>query len=98
MSMLPLFSIIFCVSGITTGNETSSPSDVLGASLALCGTIISILNCYPMISITKALFSVIIETLIFYGNGQENILLRANPSHRERETFTGYAFTTKVFL
>ena len=47
LSMLSLSSVLFCVSEITTGNETGSPSDVLGDSLDLCGTIIARSNWSP---------------------------------------------------
>ena len=47
LSMLHLSSMLFLKSGIVTGNETGSPSDVLGDSLALCGTIIYSLSFYP---------------------------------------------------
>ena len=77
------------------GNETGSPSDVLGASLAICGTIISSLNCYNRIPLTKALFLVMIEALIFFRNGHENMVFHATPSPRARETVTGFSFTTK---
>ena len=50
--ILPSFS------WIETGDETGSPSDILGASLAVCGTIISSLNWSPSIPLTKALFLV----------------------------------------
>ena len=59
-SMLPLSSVLFCISGIVTGNETVSTSDVLFASLAIFGTIISIYKCSPMIPMAKSLFLVII--------------------------------------
>ena len=56
-----MFSFFPC---IDTGNETRSSSDVLGASLALCVTIISSLNCYPRSPLTREFFSVIVESLI----------------------------------
>ena len=64
LPMLPLTSLLFCVSGIATNNETGIPSGVLGASLILCGSIISSLNCSPSIRPNDALFLVIIDTLI----------------------------------
>ena len=66
MTLSFLFSCFPC---IETGNETGSPSDVLSASLALCGTIISRLNCYPIIPLTKVLLLIIIEPSIFCSNG-----------------------------
>ena len=42
--LLLLYLMFSCFSCIKTGNETGSPSDFLGASLDLCGTIISSLN------------------------------------------------------
>ena len=52
------------ISGISTGNETGRPSAILGASLDIWGTIISILNCSPRSPLDKALLFVIIEVLI----------------------------------
>ena len=49
LSMIPIASILFAVSGIETGNDTGSLSDVLGDSLTLCGNIMSCLNCSPRI-------------------------------------------------
>ena len=96
--MIPLSSVLFLASGIATGNETVSPSDVLGASLDLCGTIISSFNFSHSSPLTKALLSAIIEALIFFRNGHEKIVLHATPSPRDRETFTGCPFNTKVFF
>ena len=62
--MLSLSYILFCVSGIATGNENGIPYDVLGSYLDICGTTISILNCYPRIPLIKALFLVIFEAWI----------------------------------
>ena len=90
LSMLPLTSVLFCVSGITIGNETGIPSDVLGASLDLCGTIISSLNCSTRLQLTNVLFSAIIEALIVCRNGHENMLLHDTPYPRLRETVTGF--------
>ena len=44
ISKMPLSSVLFCVYGIVTGNENISPSDVLGAFLDICVTIVSSLN------------------------------------------------------
>ena len=54
LSMLPLTSVLFLVYGITIDNETVSSSDVFIASLDLCETIISSLNCSPKIPLNKA--------------------------------------------
>ena len=67
--LLPLSLMISCFTYIETLNETVSPSDVLGASLALCVTIISSLNFSPRIPLTKALLLVTIEALIVCSNG-----------------------------
>ena len=96
--MLSLTSMLFCVSGITTGNETVSFSDVLGAYLDICGTIISSLNCYPRSLLNKVLVLVIIEVLIICSNGYEKLVLHATPYHIERETVNGFPFTTKGVL
>ena len=53
LSMLPLTSVLFCVYRIVTGNETGIASDALGDSLYICGTIISILNWYPISPLNK---------------------------------------------
>ena len=58
--MLPLSSVLFCISGVDTYNETGSPSDFLGASLDIFVTIISSLTFYPTSPLTKVLFLVII--------------------------------------
>ena len=90
--------MLSCFPWIEDGNENISPSNVLVASLDICGTIISGLNCSPGIPLTRALFSVTIETLIVCMNGHENVVLHATPSPRERETVTGFKFTAKVFF
>ena len=96
--MLTLSSVLFCIYGIATGNETGIPSDVLGDPLALCETIISSLNCSPRSPLTKMFFLVIIEALIIYTNDHENMVLHATPSSMERETVTSCLFTTKGVL
>ena len=53
ISIMPLSSILFCVSRIVGGKENSSPYDVLDASLKIFGTIISILNWSSRIPLTK---------------------------------------------
>ena len=73
--MLPLHSVWIFVSRIATGNETGSTSDIFVASPDLCETIVSRFNCSPRIPLTKAFFLVIIETLIVYRNGHENVVL-----------------------
>ena len=98
LSILSLFSVLFCVCGIATGNETDSPYDVLVSSLAPCVTIVSDLNLSPMIPLTKALLLVITEALNVFSNGHEKMLLHATPYPRSRETVTGFPFTTKEFL
>ena len=84
-----------CFPWIETGNETGIPSDVLGDSLSLYGTIISSLNCSPRSTLNKLLLSVMTEDLIFYRNGNSIIVLYATPSPRARESVTGFPFTTK---
>ena len=58
-------------SGITTGNETGSPLDVLGAFLDLFGIITSSLKASFRILLNKELFLVIIEALIFLGTSMK---------------------------
>ena len=65
--MLPMASVLFCISGIMTGNEHGSNFDVLVASLSFCVTIIPSLNWSPRSPLAKVLFLVIIEYLIFPG-------------------------------
>ena len=72
--LLTLSSTFYCFHWIETGNESGIPSDVLSASLALCWNIISILNFYPRIPLTKTFSSVMIEALIFCRNGHEKCL------------------------
>ena len=98
LSILPLTSVLFFVSGIVTLNETGNPSGDLVTSLDLCGTIISRLNCYPRITLNKELFSVIIEALFFCRKVHEKRVLHAIPSPRSMETFTGCLLTKKVVL
>ena len=74
--------MLFFVSGIATGSETVSTSDALGASLALCGTIISSLDCFPKCPLIKALLLVIIKALIVYRNVHEEMVLHAYPYPR----------------
>ena len=50
-------------SGKGSDKNTFILSDALGASLDICGTILSILNCYSRIPLTKSLLSVIIKDL-----------------------------------
>ena len=82
--LLPISSIFFCFPWIETGNETGSPSDVLGYSLDLCRTIISILNFSPRSPLSKAFFLVTIEALFVCRNGHENMVLHATSSPRAR--------------
>ena len=98
LSIMTLTSVLFCVYGIVTGNGTGSTSGVLGTSFALCVTIIYRLNFSPQIPLTKALLLVIIEALFDCRNGHDNMVLKAEPSLRARETLTGCQFTTKRFL
>ena len=93
--IMPLTSVLFCVYGITTGNESVSPSGVWGASLSLCGTIIFRLNFYPRSPLIKLLFLVIIGTLFFCRNGHENMVLHATPYPRSMDTVTVCPLTTK---
>ena len=91
-----ILSVLFSVTGIATGNETGIHSDVLGDPLALCGSIIYILNCSTRSSLTKALFLVIIEDLMFFLNGHENMVLHATPSPRVRDMVKGWVFIKKL--
>ena len=95
---LVLFGVYVISLGIETCNETSIPSDVVGASLDLRGKILSILNCYPWNPMTKALLSVIIEALIISSNRHENIDFHVVPSPRMKDTVTGCAFTIEGVL
>ena len=79
-----LCPVLFCVSEIATGNETSSPSDVLGDSLDLFGTTISSLDWSPRRPLNKELFSVTIEDLIYCRNGHENMVLHVSHAGTER--------------
>ena len=90
--------VLSCAYWIANGNLTVSNSDVLGASLAICGTIIYILNCSPSSALTKKFFSVIIEALIVCRNGHENIVFRYTPSTRLKETIAGCPFSTNGVL
>ena len=96
--MLPLSSVLFCVSGIVAGNETGTPSDVFGACLSLFGTIVFSLNCYPRIPLTKVLFWVITEFLVFCSNVHENMVLHATPYTSSRDTDTSCVFYMKVII
>ena len=96
--MLPLPSVLFCISKIVIDNETVITSNILGSYLALCGTIIYILNWSSRSTLTKELFLVIIESLILCRNGHENMVLHETPYPKKRETVTGCPFTTKDFL
>ena len=97
ISLMPLSSVLFCVSVIVTVSETVSPSDALGGSLDIFGTIISILNFSHKIPLTKVLLLVIIEALIFAGTAIKKMVLRSSPSPRARDNVTGFPFTTEVF-
>ena len=99
--LLFLLTLSFMLSFFTwikTGNETGSPYDAMFDSLDLCVTIIYSLNCSPRSPLTKVLFSVMIEALIFCSNGQQNMVLHATPYPRERETVTGFPFIKKGVL
>ena len=96
--LLTLYLMLSFVSWVVTGNETGSPSGVLIASLDLRGTIISNLNCSHRSQLTKELFLVIIESLIVFNNGHENMVLYATPSPRARENVTRFTFTTNGVL
>ena len=58
--MLSLPSVLFFFSKVVNVDEIGIPSDVLGASLSLCGAILFKLNYSTISLLTKALFSVII--------------------------------------
>ena len=90
-----MFSVFHC---IDTGTETGSPSDVLGASLDLCGTIISSINCSPRNPLTKTFFLVVIEALIVWINGHESIVLNATSYLILRDNVTIFMFTTEGVL
>ena len=90
--------MLSCVYWISAGNETGIPSDILGAYLDLCETIIYRLNFSPMIPLMKSLLLVIIKDLTVCSNDHENMVLNANPYSRARETVTGFKCTTKGFL
>ena len=64
--MLPLSSVIFCVSGIATGSKTGSFSDVLGDYVDNCGTTIYISSFSPRIPLTEAFFIGHYTTLNFF--------------------------------
>ena len=93
----PSCSLVFFVLRMEMKLEVP-PSDVLGNSLTLCETIISILNCYPGSPLTKTLLLEMIEALIVCRNGHENMVLHDTPSPKARETVTGFPLTTKGFL
>ena len=94
LSMLPLSSMIFGITGI----DNSITSDILDPPLALCGTTISILNRSTKIKMTKVLFLVTIQALIVCRNSHENLELHDTNSTRSRDTVTGCDFTKKGFL
>ena len=92
ISIHPLSSLLFFVSGIKNGNETNSPSDILGASLAIRGTIIPRFNGSTRSTLTKALLLFIIEALIVCRNGHKKMVFYAVPSTRAREALNGCSF------
>ena len=96
--MLSLSFILFCFSGIVTGNETGSPSDALDTLLDIRETINSILNCALRNPVTKVLFSFIVEVLVVCRNFHKKMLFYAIPSPRVKETITGCLFSKKIFL
>ena len=98
LSILPLTSVLFCVSDIANGNETGSPYAFLGDSLDLRGTIIYRSNFSPMSPLTKALLLFIIGELFVFRKSHKKMVLHASPSPIAKETITGCPFTTKGFL
>ena len=96
--MLPLFSVLFCVSGIATSNENRRPSNVSVDYFNICGDIKSILNNSPRIPLIKVLFLVIIDALIICRNDHEKRVLFVTHSTRVRETVTSFPFTIYVVL
>ena len=90
--------MLYCFTWTETGNETGSTSDVLGAYLDICGTIISNLNLSPRSTLTKVLFLVMIEALIVCSNDHENMVLHSTTSPRAKETINSFTFTTQGFL
>ena len=96
--MLPLASVLFCVSWITTGNESGGPSDVFGDSLDICGIIIYSMKLSPRSPLTKVLFYVITRALIVCRNGHQYMVLHAPPFTRERGIVTGCTFPIKGVL
>ena len=96
--MLPLSYVLFCVSGIVTGNQNRSPYDVLGSSLDVCGTNISRLNFSPMSPLIKSFLFAIHEALIFFRKVHENMVLYATPSHGDMYTIAGCSFSIEVFF
>ena len=97
-SIMPLSSVLCCISGIATGNVNGSSSGFWGASLALCGTTIYSLNCYSGSPLINELLLVIIESIIVYRNVHEKIGLYDTPYPRSRETVTSCIFATQRVL
>ena len=98
LSMKPLSSVLSFLFGIVTGNETFTPSDVFEESLAIFRTILSRLDFYLIIPLTKALLLVITEALIIFSNRYENMVFRDTTYRRLRNTVTSCEFTMKVVL
>ena len=96
--LMTLYFILSCSNWIETGNETGSPYAFFGGSLDICVIIIYSLNFSPRIPLTKELFSVMIEALIFCRNGHRNMVLHTTSSPWARETVASFLFTTKGFL
>ena len=63
--LLPMSFVFSCFTWIEFGNETGSPSDALVASVYLCGTIISILNCSPSVDVVDLFISKIFSRLSY---------------------------------
>ena len=97
-SAISFLAVYGIYSGIENDNETGITSNVLGESLHIFGTIISILNFSPKIPLTKEFLFVIIEALIVYRNVHKPTVLHASPFKREKKTVTSCSFNTKGFL
>ena len=95
---MPLSFMLYSFFWIATGKENGSTSDVLGDSLDICVAIIYSLHCSPRSPLTKALFPVKIDALIFCRNDHENMMFHDIPYPIEMDTVTGFLFTTKGVL
>ena len=97
--MMTTTSVLFCVSGIVTGNETSSTFDFFGASLFF------LLHHHLQLEALSQYstdYGIVIgnywSLIVFSGTAFENMVLHATHYCRARETVTGFPFTTKWVL